>query len=158
MSVEVIRALYHGLQRRDVAAIAACYHPEAVFRDEVFDLRGRRVPAMWHMLVEGGKDMAIEFRDVRSEGERGSAHWEARYSFSSTGRKVHNVIESEFRFEDGLIVEQRDRFPFWRWSRMALGMPGLLLGWTPFLRAKVRKRAAANLAKFLTAHPEYRNP
>ena len=52
--------------------------------------------------------------------------------------------------EQGLITRQRDRFDFWAWSRQALGMPGLLLGWTPFLRHKVQRQAAANLQKFLT--------
>jgi hypothetical protein len=48
-----------------------------------------------------------------------------------------------------LITRHRDRFNFWSWSRQALGAPGLLLGWTPFLRQKVRAQAAANLQKFL---------
>ncbi|MDB5894551.1 MAG: snoaL-like protein, partial [Rhodoferax sp.] len=37
------------------------------------------------------------------------------------------------------------------WSRQALGAPGMLLGWTPMLRNKVRAQAAANLRKFLAA-------
>jgi hypothetical protein len=31
----------------------------------------------------------------------------------------------------------------------ALGIPGLLMGWTPFLRAKVQTTANENLQKFL---------
>ena len=49
----------------------------------------------------------------------------------------------------GLITRHTDRFDFWRWSRQALGAPGLLLGWSPFLRAKVRGQAAASLRRFL---------
>jgi hypothetical protein len=30
-----------------------------------------------------------------------------------------------------------------------LGTPGVLLGWTPFLRGKVRRQADANLQRFL---------
>jgi hypothetical protein len=37
----------------------------------------------------------------------------------------------------------------WAWSRQALGAPGLLLGWTPFLRRKIRAQAAANLEKYI---------
>ena len=43
----------------------------------------------------------------------------------------------------------RDRFSFWRWSRQALGLPGVLLGWSPSLKRKVRSTAAGNLKKFL---------
>lgn len=41
------------------------------------------------------------------------------------------------------------RFDFWAWSRQALGIPGLVLGWTPFFRRMVRAQAAANLEKYL---------
>ena len=44
-----------------------------------------------------------------------------------------------------MIARHTDRFSFWRWSRQALGPVGLWLGWTPFLRAKVRANARAGL-------------
>mgnify|MGYP000423281271 CR=1 FL=1 len=50
---------------------------------------------------------------------------------------------------DGLIIEHRDSFDFYRWSRQALGVPGLLLGWSSFLQNKVRAQAAANLKRYL---------
>ena len=45
--------------------------------------------------------------------------------------------------EAGKIVRHIDRFDFWRWSRMALGPAGLLLGWTPLLHKKVQAKARA---------------
>ena len=48
----------------------------------------------------------------------------------------------------GLVRRHPDRFDLWRWSRMALGMPGVLLGWSPLIRNKVRKQAADGLAAF----------
>ena len=53
---ELIHTLYRAFQRKDGAAMAACYHPDATFRDEVFTLRGKQVGAMWRMLCEGAKD------------------------------------------------------------------------------------------------------
>lgn len=44
----------------------------------------------------------------------------------------------------GLIATHRDRFNFWRWARQALGAPGVLLGWSPSLKRKVRNTAAGN--------------
>lgn len=68
---------------------------------------------------------------------------------------VHNIIDGQFTFTpQGLIATHRDRFDFWAWSRQALGMPGLLLGWTPFLRSKVRATAAANLQKYLAGRQQ----
>lgn len=145
---ERIETFYRAFQQRDAATMAACYTADATFRDPAFDLQGERVGAMWRMLCERGKDLRLEFGNVRAEGERGSADWQAWYSFSKTGRAVHNVIHAEFRFRDGLICEHVDTFNFWRWSRQALGPAGLLLGWTPLLQNKVRAEAARSLAAY----------
>ena len=92
----------------------------------------------------------LESSGLQADATTGQAHWEAHYRFSATGRLVHNRIDVTFSFNPaGLIVNHVDHFNFWRWSRQALGTPGLLLGWTPFLRTKVRRQAAANLQKFL---------
>lgn len=104
---------------------------------------------MWRMLCERGKDLRIEFRDVEADDRTGSAHWEAWYTFSATGKQVHNVIDAEFEFREGRIVLHRDRFSFWKWAAQALGPIGWLLGWTPMLKRRVRQRAAKNLQAFV---------
>ena len=145
----LIQRFYEAFARRDAANMAACYHAEARFSDPAFpDLQGADIGAMWTMLCERAQDFSLSFSAVKTEGDRGSAHWEARYLFSKTGRQVHNVIDASFVFRDGLIIQHDDRFDFWRWSRMALGAPGLLLGWSGFLRGKVQAEAAKGLAAF----------
>jgi hypothetical protein len=107
---------------------------------------------MWRMLTERGTDLRIELLEHEVNGERGSAHWRAHYTFSETGRPVVNDVHASFRFgDDGLIVEHRDDFDFHQWSRQALGPSGLFLGWTPLLRAAVRRRARASLDQFMGA-------
>jgi hypothetical protein len=67
---------------------------------------------------------------------------------------VHNRIDATFSFDgQGRIASHRDRFNFWRWSRQALGLPGLLLGWSGGLRNKVRQQAAKNLARYRARRP-----
>lgn len=145
-----ITKFYSAFQQKDWETMASLYHAEATFRDEAFDLKsGKEAGAMWKMLVTAGKDLRIEFADVWAEGNHGSAHWEAWYTFSKTGRKVHNIIEARFEFKDGLIYRHRDRFDFWRWSRQALGLPGWLLGWSNFLKNKVRGTAMKGLRVFM---------
>ena len=148
-NVELLQRFYLAFSRRDYAAMAACYHSQAHFTDEVFDLNGWQIGAMWRMLCVRGTDLRVEFGNLRADDSRGGAHWEAWYSFSLTRRKVHNVIEAEFEFRDGLILRHVDRFDFYRWSRQALGLPGLLLGWTDKLRAKVKTTAASGLQDFI---------
>jgi len=142
-NVEVIERLYGAFGRGDGDTMATCYHPEAHFSDPVFpDLNGPEVMKMWRTLLTRSDDLAITLGDRAAEGDHGSAHWTARYTFSSTGRKVTNEVDAEFEFRDGLIVDHRDSFDFWKWSRMALGTPGLLLGWSPMLKKKVRAQSA----------------
>jgi len=152
MSQATIRTFYDAFARLDAATMVACYAENASFEDEVFSLRGRReVGGMWTMLCETTKAKGRDvWRLEASQFTDSSAHWEAHYRFSATGRLVLNKIDATFEFgPDGLIVRHVDRFDFWAWSRQALGLRGLLLGWTPFLRGKVRAQAAANLKKFL---------
>jgi ketosteroid isomerase-like protein len=143
---ELIQTFYRAFQKRDADAMAACYHPEIEFSDEVFPLlRGTRAGDMWRMLCSRGKDLEVEFRDVHADGDGGHAHWDATYTFSKTGRRVVNRIDATFAFREGKIVRHVDRFDFWRWSRQALGPVGLLLGWTPIVRSAVRRQAAEQL-------------
>lgn len=148
-NVELIRRFFTSFQARDPAGMAACYTDDVAFTDPAFGtLFGDEARAMWQMLCERGKDLTIEFRDVAAGEQDGSAHWEARYTFSGTGRPVHNVIDARFWFRDGLISRHDDRFNFHRWSRQALGTMGLLLGWTPIVRRGVRRKARAQLDAF----------
>ncbi|MGQ0604112.1 MAG: nuclear transport factor 2 family protein, partial [Anaerolineales bacterium] len=155
MTKLLIENLYSSFQRRDHAGMAVCYHPAATFEDGAFSLKGKEVPAMWHMLCEGGKDLEVTFSGIEAYATTGRAHWEARYTFSTTGRKVHNIIDAWFRFKDGLIIEHRDSFDFWRWSRMALGPSGVLLGWTSLMQNRVQRTARGRLEKFIQQHTEY---
>jgi SnoaL-like domain len=152
MSRARIEAFYAAFERLDADAMRTAYAPDARFQDEAFTLQGReRIGAMWAMLCDAvqkkGRDVwRLEVSQITNH----SAHWEPHYRFSATGRLVHNIIDASFTFEDqGLITEHRDRFDFWRWSRQALGAPGVLLGWTPLLRNKVRDQAGRNLEAFI---------
>lgn len=150
MSAEVIARFYQAFQRRDVAAMGACYASDVRFSDPVFtDLRGDQARAMWAMLCARGKDLRLEYSAVTAEGDRGSAHWEAWYTFSATGRPVHNVIDATFTFRSGLIATHTDRFDLYRWSRQALGVKGTLLGWTPIVQRAIRRQAMRGLGAWI---------
>ena len=147
---ELIRKFYTAFASRDGRGMAACYHPAVIFSDEVFtELEGAQATGMWRMLCERGKDLKIEFREIEADDHTGRAHWEAWYTFSTTGRKVHNRIDARFEFKDGKIIRHRDSFSFWAWASQALGPTGRLLGWSSLVRNRVRAQAAKNLAAFL---------
>ncbi len=146
-NAQVIERFYGGFAAGDGASMASCYHADVHFYDPVFqDLNGPEVMKMWRTLLTRSDDLQIKLGDHSADVTSGTAHWTADYTFASTGRPVTNEIDAVFKFQDGLIIEHVDSFDFWRWSRMALGTPGVLLGWSPLLKSKVRKQSAELLS------------
>ncbi len=153
-----ITRFYSAFAQLDADTMATCYADDVSFDDEAFSLRGKpQVMGMWRMLTDAtkakGRDVwKLEYSGIQADAKNGKAHWDAHYRFSATNRMVLNRIDAQFTFNSqGLIALHRDSFDFWAWSRQALGAPGLLLGWTPFLRNKVRTTAAGNLKKYMTS-------
>ncbi|OEC33907.1 Ketosteroid isomerase-related protein [Pseudomonas cuatrocienegasensis] len=148
-NAETLTRFYQAFQRLDADTMAACYAPDAVFSDPAFPaLRGAEIADMWRMLSSRAQDFSLQFEGIEADDRQGRASWTASYLFSKTGRPVINVIDAHFTFRDGLIVTHRDHFDLWRWSRQALGLKGLLLGWTPLVRAAIQRQAAASLAYY----------
>lgn len=145
----LIARFYDAFQRRDAEAMAACYHPEVVFTDPVFgELRGRRAGDMWRMLCSRATDLSVVASGIAANDATGRARWIATYSFGKAKRPVRNVIEARFEFKDGLIVRHDDSFSLWKWSSMALGPMGSLLGWTPLVQGRIRRDARKQLERF----------
>lgn len=145
----LIAKFYTSFAKGDAESMVSCYHPNLTFRDPAFgDLNAEDAGNMWKMLLARGSNPEITFHNVWADENRGGANWEAKYEFGPQKRKVHNKIVAKFQFQDGLIIDHDDYFDFWKWSRMALGTPGLLLGWTPIIQNKVRKRVLGLLKKF----------
>ncbi|EMY79302.1 SnoaL-like domain protein [Leptospira weilii serovar Ranarum str. ICFT] len=145
-AAEITKEFYEAFQKKDAAKMGALYSDSVIFNDPVFsDLNATEARGMWQMLIARGKDLELKFGEIQSDGDIGKVTWEANYTFSKTGRKVHNVIRAELLCKDGKIVKHTDRFGFYRWSRQALGLPGLLLGYLPFLQNKVKAEARRNL-------------
>jgi ketosteroid isomerase-like protein len=144
-----IERFYAAFGECNGAAMTACYAPGAHFRDPAFgDLEGDEIGAMWRMLTGRATDLKIELHEHEADEETGSAHWIARYTFS-TGRPVVNDIQAKFRFApDGLIADHIDDFDFRKWAKQALGPSGHLVALLPPLRSKARAKALEQLAAF----------
>jgi hypothetical protein len=147
---ELITSFYTCFQKKDYAGMQQYYADNARFSDEVFkDLNAAQVRAMWEMLLKKGKDLSLEFGEIKANDLEGSAKWIASYTFSQSGRQVVNHISARFRFDSGKIIEHTDQFSFYKWARQALGLSGWLLGWTPAIKKKVQQTAMKGLAVFM---------
>ncbi len=151
---QLIEHFYAAFSRRDADTMVACYHPKIHFSDPVFhDLHGPRAGAMWKMLCERATTLTIEYSGIDADDKTGKAHWEARYDFTATNRKVHNVIDARFEFADGKIIRHADTFDLWRWAGMALGPRGKLLGWLPPIKSAIHRTAMKGLVAYEAKHP-----
>ncbi len=154
-----IERFYTAFGQKDWKTMQTCYHDEVTFSDPVFQqLNAGEAKAMWHMLTSASKDLRVVLSEVSAQENTGSCRWDAYYSFSRTGRPVHNIIHAKFEFKDGLIIRHTDLFDLWRWSGMALGISGKLLGWTPMIQNKIRATALGNLKKFMEQNTGYLRP
>ena len=147
---ELIERFYTAFSNQDGQTMADCYHQQAQFNDPVFGILDRTsAVAMWTMLLERSKgNLKIEYFNPNATDDKGTVTWVATYNFSKTQRKVVNVIHASFEFKDGLIYRHTDTFNFWKWSKQAFGIKGLLLGWTSFMQDKIRKQAKTALTEY----------
>jgi ketosteroid isomerase-like protein len=148
---KVIQRFYTAFQKLDYVTMQNCYTDDAVFSDPVFGLlQGSEIKAMWEMLCKSATNFSLTSSDIQLlDEEYATCQWIATYTFSKTGRQVVNNIKAHMRIINGKITEHTDKFDLWKWSRQALGMPGLLLGWSNFIQGKVQRNARKSLEKFM---------
>ncbi len=147
----VIEKFYTAFQNLDAEGMAECYHDNVQFKDPAFGpLKGEKVRNMWRMLCSSQtqETFKMTFSDIEENANGGKAQWQAWYTFSKTGRKVHNIIDASFKIQDGKIVEHIDSFDLYRWSKQALGTTGFLIGWTGFFQKKLYGQTNDLLTKF----------
>lgn len=145
-----IEKFYSSFNAHDAAGMTECYADNIIFEDPAFGvLKGDEAKSMWQMLMKG-TDVRVTFSNVVANEKTCSADWVATYTFGKTGRTVVNSVHAVFEFTDGKIVKHTDTFDFGVWSRQALGLSGLLLGWTGFLKKKVNEQAIGRLRQFMS--------
>lgn len=149
-NAETIRKFYEHFGNKDAEGMVALYADDVEFSDPVFPaLKGDEAKAMWRMLCARAADLRVDASAIEADETSGKAHWDAHYTFSATGRKVLNRIDATFTFRGGKIVKHQDSFDLWAWTRMALGLKGTLLGWSPIVQGAVRKQADKGLRSFM---------
>jgi ketosteroid isomerase-like protein len=150
-NTQTIEKFYTAFQKLDHQTMNSCYSDDIVFNDPAFGiLRGDEAKAMWEMLCKNAKDFSLTFSNIQLlDEEYATCNWVATYTFSKTGRKVVNYIKAFMRLKDGKIIEHSDGFKLSKWAAQALGLPGVLLGWTGFMKRKIQKNARKNLVTFI---------
>ena len=104
------------------------------------------------MLCRNAKNFSLTFSDIELlDEEYATCKWVANYTFSKTGNRVTNNIKAFMRLREGKIIEHSDAFRLSTWIGQALGLKGVLFGWTGFMKRAVQNNARRNLLRFMTA-------
>jgi ketosteroid isomerase-like protein len=147
---QLIERFYSAFQSLDWKEMGNHYHDDAIFSDPVFEnLSGEEVRVMWKMLCTSARDFSLRYGNIIIDGEYCTVDWTAKYKFSKTGRTVVNNVKAYIRIQDGLITEHRDEFDLYRWARQAMGVSGMLFGWTSVMKNGIRKSAQQSLHRFI---------
>ena len=148
---QLVERFYTAFQQLDYKTMQDCYSDDAIFNDPAFGLlQGEEVKAMWEMLCKRAKDFSLVYSNIGLlDEEYATCNWTATYIFSATGRKVVNKITAHLRIQNGKIIEHSDAFKLSKWAAQALGFNGILLGWTGFMKRKIRKNARKGLTNFM---------
>lgn len=148
---EIITRFYTAFQKLDYQTMNSCYSDDIVFNDPAFGLlRGDEAKCMWEMLCKNAKDFTLKFSNIQLvDDEYATCNWIASYTFSKTGRKVVNNIKAFMLLKDGKIIEHSDAFKLSNWAAQALGLTGVLFGWTGFMKRKIQQNARKNLIAFI---------
>ena len=152
-NTEVIRKLYAALGRKNGKATAACYAPDAHFKDIAFDLKSRdEIVAMCRLACSGNLTVDVKQDEISADDRVGHGRWIASYTFKLTRRPVVSDLRSEFTFrEPGLIATHVDSMDPKEWASDAFPPPiDRLFGSSEWLQRKLARR---KLDKFIRDNP-----
>lgn len=153
---ELINTFFTAFNNLDAENMMLCYHPMSTFTDPVFgELTHQETVVMWGMLCENAVSFSLTFEVVRVDDDETMVNWVAHYLFTQTGRTVTNKVTSFFELDAGLIINQKDYFSLWKWSRTAFGVTGFLLGWSPIMKKTIRAKSLGKLKRYQSKYSAF---
>ena len=141
-SKEIAIKFYDAFSAANIDVLKQLYDKKLIFNDNIFvNLDYNETISMWSSLLVGNKNMSIKYEIKKYSEKYVEVEWIADYLFTSTNRNVKNIILAKMEIDQGKIINHTDNFDFYKWSQMAFGITGALIGWTSFFKNKVRTEA-----------------
>ena len=144
-----IHRFFTAYQNKEYTTMQNCYSKDAVYNSPIYGLiNAEHVKAMWEMICKTNEEESLHFEKIELlDHEYTTCDWSLAYYY--TNRRINNKIKSYLRLENGLIIEHTDAFDLYKWSRMAFGLTGLLIGWSKFFQKKIQKSTRNKLSEFI---------
>jgi len=149
VQADVLNTFLRALAQRDVEAMIRCYTTTATYHSPIFpQVEGDTLTATWQWFCAKAPDLTMVVDEQAFEANTARVQWTATYTFPKTGRPVVQVTDSIFVFEGPQLCRHEDRFDLHRWSHMALGPLGRVLGGRRWLQRSLQRAAAERVARF----------
>lgn len=151
---EIVTSFYDCFAKGEAKGMLNFYAEEVIFCDPAFGkLSGNRPHEMWRMLLgRFDEHTTINFEVVETEANKAQVKWTAKYHFGKKRRPVTNRVTSTLILKNEKIVEYYDNFDIWKWAYQAIGIGGLLLGWSKFFQLKIQQNTNKMLDKYIAKH------
>lgn len=147
--IEIVKEFYEALNKRDYKIVNGLYHSEAKYRDEIFDFNGIEIHALWYNATLPEMDISVKLESIREEGDKVITEWEMRYTLDIIKRRINLKEKGVFEFKDEKIYRHTDTYDFWAWCTQAFGAIGRVMGWSNWLRNRVRNQARKSVLTHL---------
>ena len=144
-----IHRFFTAYQNKEYTTMQNCYSEDAVYNNPIYGLNDtEHVKAMWEMICKTNKEESLHFENIELlDHEYATCDWSLVYYY--TNRRINNKIKSYLRLENGLIIEHTDAFDLYKWTRMAFGLTGSLIGWSNFFQKRIQKSTRKKLSEFI---------
>ena len=147
--IELVKQFYHALDKGDYKSVIDLYHAKAIYRDELFDLQGLEIHALWYRATRPEMNFSAKLESIREEGDVIKTDWEIGYTLDVIKRRIKLKEIGTFKFEDDKIIEHTDEYDFWSWCTQVLGPIGRVFGWSNWLKSRARYQARKSVLAHL---------
>lgn len=151
---QIVKEFYKALSKGDYQKVNSLYHDDAKYRDEIFDLRGKEINALWYTATRPEMNLIAHCKSLKVDGDRVTTDWNISYTIDTLNRKVELDETGVFQFQDGKIINHKDSYDFWSWCAQSLGFIGKALGWSQWLKNRVRNQAKKSVLSNMYAAQE----
>ena len=149
--IKIVEGFYEALNKGDYQFVNSLYHSNASYKDELFELKGVEIHALWYSAVQPDLNLSVELKSIKEVDGRVITEWVMNYTLDIINRRISLNEKGTFIFKGDKIIEHIDEYDFWSWCTQAFGIIGKSLGWSNWLRKRVRNQARKSVLANLYA-------
>ncbi|MGB0885830.1 MAG: nuclear transport factor 2 family protein [Chitinophagales bacterium] len=147
----IVKNFFEAFQKLDSKTMNSFLAKNISFDDPAFGkLNGDEVKYMWQFLTKNAKNFSLEFEIISTTKNKLEAKWTAHYTFSATGNKVVNHVNSSFTIKNDKITNHKDEFDLKKWAKQALGKAIGIFGPSFLLKKGIQAQSKQLLKKYMS--------